>query len=81
MRTAPLAMLLITALCLVGTASAADEAPPTVPEALKLQQRARAQMRNIEYELAIPLLARAQTAAPARRAKPTTIRHATVATL
>ena len=63
MRTAPLATLLITALCLVGTASAADESPPTVPEALKLQQRARAQMRNIEYELAIPLLSHAQTAA------------------
>jgi len=46
-----------------GTAPVAGKpaaaAPPSAAEALALQARARAQMRGIEYEFAIPLLLRA----------------------
>lgn len=40
-------------------AKPAAAAPPSAAEALALQARARAQMRGIEYEFAIPLLLRA----------------------
>lgn len=55
-----LANMLIVTLC--GSPTATAQTVPSVEEVAQMHEQARSKMRNVEYELAIPLLEQALTA-------------------